>query len=128
MIMNHEVYMGEILLETIKNELGGGDFVWYKAEMIYIPIDETYKERIFYLTEHNLIETRTTAKEFTIKKYSKDAIIKVGKEFSIIEKNLTLEKVTIHFGDNEDDYLYLTRPKEIDGGDIKGYNELTKRL
>ena len=31
MIMNHEIYMGAVILETIKNELGEDGFTWYSG-------------------------------------------------------------------------------------------------
>ena len=115
MIMNHEVYMGEVLLDTIKNELGEGEFVWYKDEMTRLS-NETYRKKVYYLTKHFLFETKTTANSFSVKK------------ISIIGDDLFTEKVILHISDNEDDCLYITRPNERDGGDIKGYNELTKQL
>lgn len=129
MIMNHQIYMGEVILDTIKDELGEDKIIWYKDEQIRLG-DNTCREIDYFLTANYLIEAMITANKLTIKKYNRSAIRRVDKEFDIKENNIILKNVKITFtNDSEnEEYLFLARPSEMDSGDPKGFEKLSKCL
>lgn len=101
MIDVHEIYMGQIILETIKNELGDSKIAWYRDEKVELA-SGNFREKVYYLTNRHLIETLTFATSLSIKKFNLITIKKVEKELKIKENNLILENVKIYFSDNSD--------------------------
>ncbi len=125
MIMNHEIYMGAVILETIKNELAGDGFTWYKENKTQLA-DRTFRETDYFLTANYLIQAKVTGEKLLLQKYDRNTIERVEKEFDIKPNNVILKKVIIFF--KNDDSLFLKRPSEQDNGQPKKFEEFAKQL
>lgn len=128
MIMGHEIYLGEIIFNTVKNELVDDDFVWFKQERKKLE-DETFRETNFFLTKQHLIKVEIVANRFTIQKIDRNEIKKVKKEF-IIEnyRKIKLNKAIIYYKDQNEDDLYLIRPNEDNPENVRRFEEFVKLL
>lgn len=126
--MNHQIYMGKVILDTIENELGEDKIIWYKEEQIRLA-DNTYREIDYFLTANYIIQARIKADKLFLEKYNRSAIKRIDKEFDIKGDNVILRNVKIYFGNEEDEeLLFLRRPNEMDSGDPKGFDEFAKNL
>lgn len=128
MIMGHEIYLGEIIFNTVKNELVDDDFVWFKQERKKLE-DETFRETNFFLTKQHLIKVEIVADGFTTQKIDRNEIKKVKKEF-IIEnyRKIKLNKAIIYYKDQNEDDLYLIRPNEDNPENVRRFEEFVKLL
>lgn len=128
MIMNHQIYMGEVILDTIKDELGEDKIIWYKEEQTRLA-DNTYREIDYFLTANYIIQARITADKLFLKKYNRSAIKRIDKEFDIKGDNVILRNIKIYLANDQDEErLFLGRPNGIDSGDPKGFDEFAKNL
>jgi hypothetical protein len=118
MIGEHEIYAGYIILETIKNELKGSKYTWYKQSRIKLE-DETYKEKVYFLTDCFLVETVTTAEKFVLHKFARNTIAGVKKEFIYKDERAILVRAVVVFKNGSD--LCFERPKFDEDGDTRGF-------
>jgi hypothetical protein len=125
MVKEHEIYMGNITLETIKNEIGDSEFTWYKANMVELACG-TYRETSYYLSSRYLIEAITSAVSLTIRKFDRSKIKRVEKAYNIKQYNIELDKITIYFKD--DDSIYFKRPNQCDYKDIREFEKFFKQI
>lgn len=120
MIMEHEIYMGKYILEIIKKEMKGKEIEWYKESRIR-ENDEGFIEVNYFLTEDYLLKTKTCKSNFEMKKYNRNDILKIEKEYSFEEDfgiDVILDKVNIYLSN---EILELKRPNYNNNGDEKGF-------
>jgi|GEM_PF-6623844 len=128
MIMNHQIYMEEIVLDTIKDELGEDKIIWYKEEQTRL-VGNTYKETDYFLTDNYIIQAKIMADKLFLKKYNRSAIKRVEKEFDIKGNNVILKNVEIYFAnDKDEERLFLGRPNESNNGEPKEFEKFAKNL
>lgn len=125
MIKDHEIFMGHLTLEEIKNELGQDEFTWYKEYMIEIS-NGKYKETSYFLTNRYLIEVKIEADSLIIRKFDIRTIDKIDKEFKIRFNNIILNNVTLYFKNGKN--LVLKRPDEKENGHPKSFEKFVKLL
>lgn len=125
--MEYRIYMGRSIYEFIKEDLKNEEYNWYR-ELRTKKEDGTYEEINYFLSNNYLLRTETSSTKCEMKRYNKNSIVKIDKQYSFKEDfgiHTILDKVIIHFENNT---IELIRPTYDYQEDIEGFEKIAKLL